>query len=73
MPAVSLNEDIDTDKELVAHGFSNFLAGACGTVYAVFSFSKTTHVTYALLQAKLSRLREHIVVSRVGSSFPMGL
>ncbi|KAJ6491582.1 sulfate transporter family-domain-containing protein [Mycena vulgaris] len=30
--AVSLNEDVDTDKELVAHGYSNFLAGVLGTV-----------------------------------------
>lgn len=34
--AVSLNEDVDTNKELVAHGYSNVLAGLCGTVY-VFS------------------------------------
>ena len=31
-PAVSLGEDIDTNKELVAHGYSNILAGALGTV-----------------------------------------
>ncbi|KAH8105254.1 sulfate transporter family-domain-containing protein [Cristinia sonorae] len=30
--AVSLNHDVDTDKELVAHGYSNILAGALGTV-----------------------------------------
>ncbi|KAJ7471937.1 sulfate transporter family-domain-containing protein [Mycena latifolia] len=30
--AVSLNEDVDTDKELVAHGYSNLLAGILGTV-----------------------------------------
>jgi SulP family sulfate permease len=30
--AVSLNEDVDTNKELVAHGYSNLLAGALGTV-----------------------------------------
>ncbi|KAF7293231.1 Sulfate transporter family protein [Mycena chlorophos] len=30
--SVSLNEDVDTDKELVAHGYSNLLAGALGTV-----------------------------------------
>ncbi|KAJ3746096.1 sulfate transporter family-domain-containing protein [Lentinula detonsa] len=30
--AVSLNEDVDTNKELVAHGYSNILAGAFGTV-----------------------------------------
>lgn len=30
--AVSLNHDVDTDKELVAHGYSNLLAGAFGTV-----------------------------------------
>jgi SulP family sulfate permease len=30
--AVSLNEDVDTNKELVAHGYSNLLAGVLGTV-----------------------------------------
>ncbi|KAJ3888155.1 sulfate transporter family-domain-containing protein [Lentinula edodes] len=30
--AVSLNEDVDTNKELVAHGYSNILAGVFGTV-----------------------------------------
>ncbi|KAJ7074561.1 sulfate transporter family-domain-containing protein [Mycena amicta] len=30
--AVSLNEDVDTDKELLAHGYSNLLAGVLGTV-----------------------------------------
>ncbi|EIN04492.1 sulfate anion transporter [Punctularia strigosozonata HHB-11173 SS5] len=30
--AVSLNEDVDTNKELVAHGYSNVLAGLLGTV-----------------------------------------
>ncbi|KAJ7207976.1 sulfate transporter family-domain-containing protein [Mycena pura] len=30
--SVSLNEDVDTDKELVAHGYSNLLAGALGSV-----------------------------------------
>ncbi|OSC98639.1 hypothetical protein PYCCODRAFT_1374821 [Trametes coccinea BRFM310] len=30
--AVSLNHDVDTDKELVAHGYSNLLAGLIGTV-----------------------------------------
>jgi hypothetical protein len=34
--AVSLNNDVDTNKELVAHGYSNLLAGFIGTVY-VFS------------------------------------
>ena len=31
--AVSLNDDVDTNKELVAHGYSNFLAGLIGTLY----------------------------------------
>jgi len=31
--AVSLNDDVDTNKELVAHGYSNFLAGIIGTLY----------------------------------------
>ncbi|RDB21774.1 Uncharacterized protein C24H6.11c [Hypsizygus marmoreus] len=30
--SVSLNEDIDTNKELMAHGYSNLLAGFFGTV-----------------------------------------
>ncbi|KAF4622171.1 hypothetical protein D9613_009345 [Agrocybe pediades] len=30
--AVSLNEDVDTNKELVAHGYSNLLSGMLGTV-----------------------------------------
>ncbi|KAI0260384.1 sulfate transporter family-domain-containing protein [Gloeopeniophorella convolvens] len=30
--AVSLDSDVDTNKELVAHGYSNFLAGLVGTV-----------------------------------------
>ncbi|KAJ7186860.1 sulfate transporter family-domain-containing protein [Mycena filopes] len=30
--SVSLNEDVDTNKELVAHGYSNLLAGVLGTV-----------------------------------------
>jgi sulfate permease, SulP family len=30
--AVSLDEDVDTNKELVAHGYSNILAGVFGTV-----------------------------------------
>ena len=31
--AVSLDEDVDTNKELVAHGYSNILAGLFGVVY----------------------------------------
>ncbi|KAH8827152.1 sulfate transporter family-domain-containing protein [Flagelloscypha sp. PMI_526] len=36
--SVSLNEDVDTNKELVAHGYSNFIAGLVGSVpnYLVF-------------------------------------
>ncbi|PFH49626.1 hypothetical protein AMATHDRAFT_76082 [Amanita thiersii Skay4041] len=30
--SVSLNEDVDTNKELVGHGYSNLLAGLTGTV-----------------------------------------
>ena len=30
--AVSLNDDVDTNKELVAHGYSNLFAGLLGTV-----------------------------------------
>lgn len=30
--AVSLNEDVDTNKELVGHGYSNILSGLLGTV-----------------------------------------
>ena len=44
VPAVSLNEDIDTNKELVGHGYSNLLAGLVGTVYVpFFSTVKMTH------------------------------
>jgi SulP family sulfate permease len=32
LAAVSLDEDIDTNKELVGHGYSNLLAGFLGTV-----------------------------------------
>lgn len=31
--AVSLNDDVDTDKELMAHGYSNLLSGLVGSVY----------------------------------------
>lgn len=34
--AVSLDMDVDTDKELTAHGYSNILAGVIGTVYALY-------------------------------------
>lgn len=37
LAAVSLNHDVDTDKELVAHGYSNLLAGVLGTVYVPHS------------------------------------
>lgn len=33
--AVSLDEDVDTDKELVGHGMSNLAAGFLGTVYVL--------------------------------------
>ena len=32
LTAVSLDSDVDTNKELIAHGYSNFLAGIVGTV-----------------------------------------
>ena len=32
MAAVSLDIDVNTNKELVAHGYSNFIAGLAGTV-----------------------------------------
>lgn len=32
MTAVSLDIDVNTNKELVAHGYSNFIAGLAGTV-----------------------------------------
>lgn len=38
--AVSLNEDVDTNKELVAHGYSNLIAGFVGTVYVLFSITR---------------------------------
>ena len=30
--AVSLDNDVNTNKELVAHGYSNFISGLAGTV-----------------------------------------
>jgi MFS superfamily sulfate permease-like transporter len=30
--ALSLDSEVDTNKELIAHGYSNFLAGLFGTV-----------------------------------------
>lgn len=30
--AVSLDEDVDTNKELVAHGYSNLASGLLGSV-----------------------------------------
>jgi SulP family sulfate permease len=30
--AVSLGQEVDTNKELVAHGYSNLFAGLAGTV-----------------------------------------
>jgi SulP family sulfate permease len=30
--AVSLDSDVDTNKELIAHGYSNFLSGLVGSV-----------------------------------------
>ena len=32
---MSLDEDVDTNKELVAHGYSNILAGFLGVVCVV--------------------------------------
>ena len=32
MTAVSLDINVNTNKELVAHGYSNFIAGLAGTV-----------------------------------------
>ena len=32
LAAVSLDNDVNTNKELVAHGYSNFIAGLAGTV-----------------------------------------
>ena len=34
--AVSLNDDVDTNKELVAHGYSNLFSGLLCTVYVHF-------------------------------------
>ena len=42
LTAVSLDEDVDTDKELVGHGISNLAAGLFGTVYV------PTHYTLAV-------------------------
>ena len=37
MIAVSLDVDVDTNKELVAHGYSNLIGGLVGTVYVSLS------------------------------------
>jgi SulP family sulfate permease len=31
--ALSLGQEVDLNRELVAHGYSNLAAGLCGTVY----------------------------------------
>ena len=36
--AVSLDQDVDTNKELVGHGYSNLFAGFTGSVLDHFSF-----------------------------------
>ena len=46
---MSLNEDVDTNKELVAHGYSNLLAGLLGTVYVPVN----PGVTFLLLTQRL--------------------
>ena len=38
IPAVSLDQDVDTNKELIGHGISNLLAGFTGSVSDVFIF-----------------------------------
>ena len=38
MSAISLDQDVDTNKELIGHGYSNLLAGFTGSVSDVFIF-----------------------------------
>ena len=38
IPAVSLDQDVDTNRELIGHGYSNLLAGFTGSVSDVFIF-----------------------------------
>lgn len=62
--AVSLNHDVDTDKELVAHGYSNLLAGFLGTVYVFSTPEKVTlRHTDPICQSELFGLRQHTLVS----------
>lgn len=48
--AVSLDVDVDTNKELVAHGYSNLLGGMLGTVYAYCLAKTILKLTIPFLQ-----------------------
>jgi hypothetical protein len=62
-PAVSLNVDVDTNKELIAHGYSNLFSGILGTVYAHVQDVPSSITHLPLSQAELPCLRQHPAVS----------
>lgn len=66
--AVSLDEDVDTDKELVAHGISNFAAGLLGTVY-VFSIIRLRLDALTCQKPELLGLCQYGLVSHL-TPFP---
>lgn len=61
--AVSLDEDVNTDKELVGHGISNLAAGLLGTVY-VFVY-RTLDETLTCPKTELSGLCQYALVSHI--------
>ncbi len=66
--AVSLDKDVDTNKELVAHGYSNLIVGLFGSVYE--PFFRLEIIGANCLQPKLPRLCEYTAVSNTWS--PIG-
>lgn len=60
MAAVSLNDDVDTDKELMAHGYSNLLSGLVGSVYDSNTLLIILLLTY--IQSELPGLCEYSTV-----------
>ena len=65
--AVSLDEDVNMDKELVAHGVSNLAAEFLGTVYAIVLRPNvlTRH------KAELSGLCQYTLVSHFTRCFAL--
>lgn len=60
--AVSLDEDVDTNQELVGHGISNLAAGFLGTVYVLPIM--ICYETLTVDKTELSRLCQYALVSR---------